>query len=182
MPNKKNPDVLELVRARTASIMSNLSQLAFITHGLTSGYHRDLQETKEPLMRSLETTHTVLHIMSEFIAELGIDKAKLEAACTADLFAVDQVIKHVTEGTPFRQAYQNVKRNLSSVKAWKPREALKKRAHIGGPGNLCLGSLKDAIKSQTLRWQKERKQFQAALEKLMGLSVFAIKEKRRSKH
>jgi argininosuccinate lyase len=181
MPNKKNPDVLELVRARAAAIISSLNQLAFVTHGLTSGYHRDLQETKGPVMRSLETTHATLHIMSELVAELKINEAKLEAACSADLFAVDRVIEQVKAGTPFRQAYRNVKRHLADAKAFKPREALKQRTHIGGAGNLCLDELQSAIKSRTVSWQRERKQFQAALEKLISLSEFSVNETRDTK-
>ncbi len=169
MPNKKNPDVLELVRARASTILANLNQLAFLVHGLTSGYHRDLQETKGPLLRSLDTTQATLDIMSALIAELSIDEEKLEAACSADLFAVDEVIEQVQQGVPFRQAYQNVKRNLKNVKVSEPHKALKKRAHLGGPGNLCLDELKDAIQSQTLFWQKTRKEFQSALDKLMKL-------------
>ncbi|MBI3659811.1 argininosuccinate lyase [Candidatus Acetothermia bacterium] len=169
MPNKKNPDMLELVRARAASIIANMNQLAMITHGLTSGYHRDLQETKGSLLRSLETTRATVQIMSALIVELEVNEEKLEAACSADLFAVDHVIEQVQKGVPFRQAYQNVKRNLSNIKALKPREALKKRNHIGGSGNLCLDQLEDAIESQTLLWQIERKQFQTTLEKLTKL-------------
>jgi argininosuccinate lyase len=169
MPNKKNPDVLELVRARAASVLANLNQLAVLMHGLTSGYHRDLQETKGALLRSLETTLATFEILTPLIAELEVDEEKLEAACSADLFAVDEVIEQVRKGVPFRQAYQNVKRTLDKVRAIEPRQALKKRSHLGGPGNLCLDELKDAIQSQTLFWIQERKGFQNTLEKLLKL-------------
>jgi argininosuccinate lyase len=169
MPNKKNPDVLELVRAKAASIFANMNQIALVTHGLTSGYHRDLQETKGSLLRSLETTQVTLRVVNALIAKLKVNEEKLEAACATDLFAVDDVMERVQKGIPFRQAYQNVKKNLKNIKLIKPREALKKRSHIGGPGNLCLDELKDAIQSQTSTWQKEQREFRITLEKLLKL-------------
>jgi argininosuccinate lyase len=170
MPNKQNPDVLELIRARAASVIASVSQLALITHGLTSGYHRDLQETKGPLLRGLETTFAALQIMSALTAELLVDEEKLQAASSADLFAVDEVLEQVKEGLPFRQAYQNVKRQLGRVKALKPEEALKKRRHLGGPGNLRLSELKSEISAQRARWSEARERFQSALEKLKQIS------------
>jgi argininosuccinate lyase len=167
MPNKQNPDVLELVRARAARVIGGAGQLAFLTHGLSSGYHRDLQETKGLLMRGLETTYSALRLMTGVVSELRVNRAQLEAACSADLFAVDRVIEQVQKkGIPFRQAYQNVKRDLARVQAGRPEEALKKRAHLGGPGHLRLGELKAEIESRSADWRAEREQFLGDLERL----------------
>lgn len=171
MPNKSNPDVLELMRARVAGVVSALNQLLLIVHGLTSGYHRDLQETKGPLMRSLATTCACLKIMSPLVVALQVDHARLEAACSAELFAVDSVIKKVQEGVPFRQAYRNVKRELSSLKVPHIEAALKQRQHTGGSGNLQLTGLQKEIERERARWRSQHERFVTALKKLKHITT-----------
>lgn len=169
MPNKTNPDVLELVRARAARVISYLSLLTLTVHGLTSGYHRDLQETKEPLMKGLTTTQDCLAMLSPLIAELGIHEEQLRAACSAEIFAVDRVIEAVQRGVPFREAYQSLKRDPGSLPVPDLTEALQQRRHLGGPGNLQLDMLQKEIEQASKEWRAEHASFVTALEQLKRL-------------
>ncbi len=169
MPNKTNPDVLELVRARAARVISYLSALTLTVHGLTSGYHRDLQETKGPLMESLRTTRDCLLILSPLITELGVHEAKLRAACAAEIFAVDRVIAEVQRGVPFREAYQRLKLEPGSLPVPDLTKALKQRQHLGGPGDLQLSTLQQEIERASAYWQTEHASFCKALEQLKRL-------------
>ncbi|MCS6936850.1 MAG: argininosuccinate lyase [Candidatus Bipolaricaulota bacterium] len=167
MPNKTNPDLLELIRARVARVVSAGGAVALVVHGLTSGYHRDLQETKEPFMKSLLTTRDCLAVLSRLIPELRVNEAKLRAACSAEIFAVDRVLEEVQRGVPFRKAYQNLKRELSALRVPNLKDALKKRAHLGGPGNLQLDVLKSEIERAHREWRVERERYLKTLDRLI---------------
>lgn len=168
MPNKTNPDLLELIRGRVARVVSATSALALIVHGLTSGYHRDLQETKEPLMTSLSTARDCLTVLGRLIPELEIAEEKLRAACSAEIFAVDRVLEEVQREVPFRQAYQHLKRDLHSLRVPNLEAALKKRTHLGGPGNLQLDLLKSEIEKAQEEWRREHERFLKTLDQLIG--------------
>jgi argininosuccinate lyase len=168
MPNKTNPDLLELIRARVARVIGASSSLALVVHGLTSGYHRDLQETKEPLMKSLITARDCLTVLGRLIPELDIAEENLKTACSAEIFAVDRILEEVQRRVPFRQAYQNLKRDLHSLRAPDLQEALKKRAHLGGPGNLQLDALKREIEQAGVEWRAEHERFLKTLDILIS--------------
>lgn len=108
MPHKKNPDVLELIRASVHQVSSNMTQVQHTAFNLMSGYHRDLQLTKEPLMNGLETVLQVLRVSVLVMAGLQVNKDKLSQAMTDDLFSVDKVYELVRKGIPFREAYKIV--------------------------------------------------------------------------
>lgn len=107
MPNKKNPDVLELVRGRTARVYSNLSHCLTVLKGLISGYHSDMQETKYAVMSGFDHTSASLGMMAGVVSGLGFDSGKIEkeldegfaqATEIADMLAMD--------GLPFREAHE----------------------------------------------------------------------------
>jgi len=108
MPQKKNPDVLELVRAKFAVVHSGYLQTMEILKGLPSGYQRDLQLTKEPLMRGLEETLKTVRIMSVVLAGLIVDVDKCRAACTDEIYAADKALALAKQGVPFRDAYRKI--------------------------------------------------------------------------
>ncbi|MFH1849413.1 MAG: argininosuccinate lyase [archaeon] len=108
MPHKKNPDVLELVRAKYHVVSSYEQQVKGIVSNLISGYHRDLQLTKEPLMSGLGVTRDCLQIMTSVVKNLRIDRGKAKKACTAELYATKEVYELVKQGIPFREAYRKV--------------------------------------------------------------------------
>lgn len=108
MPQKRNPDVLELLRAHGARMRARLLELESVTGKLTSGYHRDLQLTKEPTIRSaLELTDMVL-IVKRVLEELSIETERLESAMNPELYSTHAALAMTRAGTPFREAYLDV--------------------------------------------------------------------------
>jgi argininosuccinate lyase len=113
MPQKQNPDVLELVRAKYHLVLSDEIKLKTLTANLISGYNRDLQLTKEPVMNSLEITEDSLNIMTFLFENLKVNQEKCKEAMTKELFATEKAYKLVSEGIPFRDAYRIVGEKFS---------------------------------------------------------------------
>ncbi len=113
MPQKQNPDVLELVRAKYHLVLSDEFKLKTLTANLISGYNRDLQLTKEPVMNSLEITEDSLSIMTFLFENLKVNREKCKEAMTAELFATEEAYKLVSEGIPFREAYKIIGEKFS---------------------------------------------------------------------
>lgn len=112
MPHKKNPDVLELVRAKSAVINSYYFRVIEIVKGLPSGYNRDFQLTKEPLIKGFKLTLETVEIMNLVIANLKVDKENCQKACTEEIYSAKKVFELVGKGTPYREAYQKISKNL----------------------------------------------------------------------
>ena len=138
MPNKKNPDGLELVRAKASTVMSALFQTLEIIKGLPSGYNRDFQETKRPLLSGLQTTHEALVVMRLTLDTLQVDTQKCLDAFSPELFATDHALELVQKGMPFRDAYAYVASHLKDLPQRDPLENITHKKHLGAPGNLGL--------------------------------------------
>ncbi len=115
MPQKRNPDVLELVRAASATADASLAECLMITSKLPSGFQRDVQRIKAPLFRSIDLAHDSLSVMALLIDGLSFnpDNIRLDAGLytTAEAYAL------VTdEGIPFREAYRRVAESLSGTR------------------------------------------------------------------
>ncbi|HNV68076.1 MAG TPA: argininosuccinate lyase [Candidatus Ozemobacteraceae bacterium] len=108
MPQKKNPDVLELVRAGLHVLTGAQQRLQGISGNLISGYHRDLQWTKRPLLESFATTIDSLTVMLAVIDGLEVDEARCREAMTGELYATERACDLVRQGVPFREAYRRV--------------------------------------------------------------------------
>jgi argininosuccinate lyase len=109
MPQKKNPDVPELVRGKSGRVIGNLVSLLTTMKGLPLTYNRDMQEDKEPLFDSVETLRDCLEVSSGAIATLDVHVDRM-AAAAADpmLLATDLAEVLVSEGVPFREAHEAV--------------------------------------------------------------------------
>ena len=107
MPQKHNPDVLELLRARAGKVRGAEQELAWVCGKLPSNYHRDLQYTKEPVIRALDSTVESLHVLAEVISSFGINESRLAQAMSDDLYATYEVYERVKSGVPFREAYRS---------------------------------------------------------------------------
>jgi len=112
MPQKKNPDVLELLRAKHHVVTAAAHEIASISANLISGYNRDLQLTKEPVMRAVETTLDSMHIAVLLFKNLQVNEDACDQAMTSDLYATEQAYALVEQGVPFREAYQRVAEDL----------------------------------------------------------------------
>ena len=108
MPHKKNPDVLELLRAKYHAVVSYEFQVKNISANHLSGYNRDLQLTKEPTMKGFETTTACLSIIKLVYEHLRVNKERCSQAMTEELFATEEVYKLVKKGVPFRKAYKSI--------------------------------------------------------------------------
>jgi argininosuccinate lyase len=107
MPQKRNPDVFELVRARTATAQASLFEVLGITAKLPSGYQRDLQLIKAPLFRSIDVCLESLDIMAAALSQVRFraDRIRIDADIHAAAEANELVAK---EGLPFREAYRRI--------------------------------------------------------------------------
>lgn len=112
MPQKKNPDVLELMRAKFHELSGYEAAIRSCTANLISGYNRDVQMTKEPLMKAFNSSLHTLAIAELLFNNLSINKEKCSAAMTEELFATEQAYKLVQEGMPFRDAYRQISQNF----------------------------------------------------------------------
>jgi argininosuccinate lyase len=109
MPQKFNPDCLELMRAKYHQVVAFEFQLKSMTANLISGYHRDLQLTKEPVLKSFEIVLSSLEVASEVIKGLSVNEIKAKEMMTPELFATEEAYKLVINNQiPFREAYKIV--------------------------------------------------------------------------
>ena len=111
MPQKKNPDVPELVRGKSGRVVGNLVTLLTVVKGLPLTYNRDLQEDKEPIFDTAGTLGDSLEVMAGALATLRVNVARMgEAAQDPMLLATDLAEALVREGVPFREAHEVVGR------------------------------------------------------------------------
>jgi argininosuccinate lyase len=113
MPQKQNPDSLELVRGKTGRLAGDLVSLLTTAKGLPTGYQRDLQEDKEPVFDSLDTLNLVLPVLEGVLATLVLREEDMKRALSFDLLATDLAEYLVRKGVPFRRAHEVVGRVLA---------------------------------------------------------------------
>jgi argininosuccinate lyase len=171
MPHKRNPDLFELTRARAAALEGDLVGLLQIKGKLASGYQRDFQLLKEPLMRGVERTGAMLGALAYAIPQLEVNRERAAAALEGGALATDEVMRRVEQGRPFRTAYREVAAALEGGERFAaPTSAkiLARRSSTGGLGNLGL----DLVRARLRRgraWQaQQRRRFDRAMQKLAG--------------
>lgn len=108
MPNKHNPDVLELLRGGAGRLRSRVVELEWISGKLPSGYCRDLQLTKEPTIRTALETAQLLEVATRVVRGFTLCPPRLAAAMRPELFAAHATLARAAAGTPFRAAYREV--------------------------------------------------------------------------
>ena len=171
MPQKKNPDGLELVRARSASVSAWTDQIKMIIRSLPSGYNRDFQETKEPFLNGLETGLGIIEVMTLVIEKLVVKPDNLRKGFTPNIFATDAAIERVLQGMSFRDAYREVGLNLAELKGQDPEEVIKKRTSSGTTGKLNLHLPRKDLNELRRAIEDRQKHAEKAVEKLMGMPV-----------
>ena len=145
MPNKKNPDPFELIRAKSATVMTNLWQVMEISRALPSGYNRDLQETKRPLFDSLDTVGQTLEVVAIIMAQVSANEEKCLAGFSPEVFATDYALQLAVQGVPFRDAYGQVAANLQNSGLNDPVQNILAKTHLGATGNLGLDTIKNRM-------------------------------------
>jgi len=176
MPQKNNPDVFELVRARTMRVLTSASCATGILKGLPSGYNRDLQEIKEPFLAGVDTTRQSLRVLTLVMDRLEIDKKALADAFRPDVFAADRALELVVQGMPFRDAYEQVRDDLASLSNPDPKQAIAAKTHIGAPAGLDIALLKQRAAETTAFVRKKRGRYFTAISKLLGVKYPELKD------
>ncbi|MDD3822765.1 MAG: argininosuccinate lyase [Sphaerochaetaceae bacterium] len=138
MPQKKNPDGLELTRSRSAVVSSCSERVKSIIRSLPSGYNRDFQDTKEPLFVGTKSAMLVVRVMRLMVQKLEVNEQALVRGCASELYATDEVMRRIAAGRPFRDVYREVGMDLASVAAYDPYRTVRERTALGTTGNLGL--------------------------------------------
>lgn len=141
MPQKKNPDVIELVRARASKVKACELAVYDLIKGSPTGYNRDLQDAKEFFMDGVATTRACLRVLSPFIEAIEVNTQALRDGFSPDVFATDRALELVGEGMPFRDAYHYVKEHLDELDRIDPAEAVAQKTHLGAPMGIDWGVL-----------------------------------------
>jgi argininosuccinate lyase len=110
MPQKRNPDAMELARGKAGRLIGNLTGILSVLKGLPSGYNKDLQEDKEALFDTFDTLEALLPAVAGTVRTLELDRERCAAAVDAGMLATDLADFLVRRGTPFREAHGAVGR------------------------------------------------------------------------
>ncbi|MEM7081408.1 MAG: argininosuccinate lyase [Pseudomonadota bacterium] len=137
MPNKRNPDVIELLRAAFGVVDGAMTELT-ANLSLPSGYHRDLQNTKGPLLRAVQHALGALRLMPELLETVTFNVETMSKAMDRGMFATDIAVELAAKNIPFRQAYRLVKEGLDEIDDLSPSDSLNKRVSPGGAADLRL--------------------------------------------
>jgi len=113
MPQKRNPDPLELARGKAGRLIGNLTGFLTALKGLPAGYNKDLQEDKEALFDSVDTLSLILPVLSAVVRSLRLNADKMRAALSDDMLATDLADYLVRQGVPFREAHHIVGRAVA---------------------------------------------------------------------
>ncbi|MBI2140842.1 argininosuccinate lyase [Candidatus Woesearchaeota archaeon] len=116
MPQKNNYDVFELARGRYGVLVGCVAAVTAITANLPGGYNRDLQLTKEPLMKGIDTTLETVRMLAAAMKNLRFNEKRCRAAMTPGLYATQKAYELVKKGVPFREAYKIIGEKSSSKK------------------------------------------------------------------
>ncbi len=134
MPHKKNPDVFELIRAKSNSIIALPGQLSIMLSNLPSGYHRDFQLQKELIFPAIKTITELLTLIIHCIPNIVINKTQVYEDKYQYLFSVELVNQYVKEGMSFRDAYKKVGMQIENGTFEAPKDL--NHTHIGSLGHL----------------------------------------------
>jgi argininosuccinate lyase len=145
MPHKKNPDVFELIRGKCNLLQGLPQQLALLTSNLPSGYHREMQLAKGPIIEAFQEIKACLEMM-----RFSLSKIQVRKNITADskydyLFSVDTLNEWVKQGVPFREAYQKMGKEIATGN-YTPKRNLD-HSHQGSLGNLQLENIRQKMNS-----------------------------------
>ncbi|MDA3925942.1 MAG: argininosuccinate lyase [Kiritimatiellae bacterium] len=170
MPQKYNPDVLELIRAKSAIVMGYGTTANTIMKAMPGGYNRDLQDTKELYMEGMRVTRGSLRIMTLMTDSLSVRSAKVRDGFSAGVFATDRALELVAGGMPFRDAYQYVRSNLDELESADPDVALAAKTHLGGTAGLDFKEYQMRIKVVVKGARLRRRSSERTISKLLGVS------------
>lgn len=178
MPQKKNPDGLELLRGKSAVLSSYADRVRGIVRTLPAGYNRDTQETKEPLIRGIDLSLEMLAVAGRSVSTLTVHADRLAAAFDRGVLATDRALSLVAEGKSFRDAYKQVAAELAAAgdgedgpSAAELDALIRKRSATGSPGNPDVGGVIERADDLRQRCRADGERISAAVEQLLGKRV-----------
>ncbi len=145
MPHKKNPDVFELIRAKCNRLQSVPNELTLLLNNLPSGYHRDLQLTKEILFPAIEELKSCLQLTILMLNNIQVKESILADEKYKYLFSVEAVNELVNKGMPFREAYLKIGNDIEQNKFSFDATHSLPHTHEGSIGNLCNDEIEKAM-------------------------------------
>ncbi|GLU50760.1 argininosuccinate lyase [Dyadobacter frigoris] len=154
MPHKKNPDVAELLRAKTNRMKALPMEITMVLSNLPSGYHRDMQLLKEILMPAFDEILDCLDIAAFMLENIKVKQNLLIDAKYDLLFSVERVNELVINGVPFRDAYRQVGAEIGDGSYAAPREL--KHTHEGSIGNLQNDLIKGRMDNELTRFEFDK--------------------------
>jgi argininosuccinate lyase len=166
MPQKRNPDVLELARARCRELRGLSGLLGHLAGGLPSSYHRDLQFLKKPFLEALVKGKELLDVCAHLLPGLQISEQACQSACTDDLYAAQEAYRLVAEqGQAFRDAYKAVAIQIQDG-TFKPDRCAPAKTHLGSVNRLALEETSAALSDADAWIQAHREMLQNATQRL----------------
>jgi argininosuccinate lyase len=174
MPQKRNPDVLELVRAKSARLLGHCAATGAILKALPGGYNRDVQETKELYLDGMAIARATLRILARTVGAVEVRPERLRAGFTPAVFATDRALALVAGGMPFRDAYRQVRGNLAELSNQDPDAAVAAKTHLGATAGLDLKLLDDRAAEVDRSARRRRRASHAAFGRLLGVAYPAL--------
>ncbi|HEX6427014.1 MAG TPA: argininosuccinate lyase [Niastella sp.] len=147
MPHKKNPDVFELIRAKCNRLQAVPNELSLLLANLPSGYHRDLQLTKEILFPAIEELKACLQMTRLMLENMSVKSNILDDEKYKYLFSVEAVNELVNKGIPFREAYKQVGNDIENGTFTFDYKKQLLHVHEGSIGNLCNNEIVSVMES-----------------------------------
>lgn len=143
MPHKKNPDLFELVRGKCNNLQALPNQLALLTSNLPSGYHRDLQLAKGPIIDAVQELKACMDILLFSLPQLEVTQNITDQKKYDYLFSVDTLNTEVIAGKPFRDAYRELGHTIEKGD-FLPNRTIN-HSHLGSIGNLGLEKIRQKM-------------------------------------
>ena len=164
MPHKKNPDVFELIRAKSNKLQALPQQVTLIMNNLPVGYFRDLQIIKETFLPAFDELKDCLQMAAYIINKMEVNEHILDNPMYDPMFSVEEVNRLAANGMPFRDAYKKVGLDIEAGKFTPKKEV--HHTHEGSIGNLCNDRIEELFR-QTLS-QFDFATYHEAYDKLLG--------------
>ncbi len=157
MPNKRNPDLVELMRGAAAVVAGAMTEVQQIL-ALPSGYHRDVQLTKEPIIRALTLTLETVELLPTLLDSIEFEREAMRAAIDGDMFATDRAVEMSLRGVPFRVAYRQaaVELKAGGAPGSSPEASIRARVSPGACADLRLDDLRARLGSSTATTSRAR--------------------------
>ena len=150
MPQKRNPDIIELLRAAPSVPRACRDEIEHTIAKLPSNYHRDYQSTKGPLLRAVDKGGEMVRIANRLLGNLTWNEDSLKKVCSTELYATHRAMELVNQGVPFRDAYRQSATELKegNTQAWQytDESVINGLTHLGAPGNPGLKEAEKRIK------------------------------------